>query len=78
VLDLDEHPDKFKYLPSKRLATKINFRHKDFEEDAIKECYVIFNGKSVKIDKNDLINMSEAKSIIYNKLEKIKSDRSHS
>ena len=51
VLDLDMHPDKHVSLKSIKLSAAINNRHTDFENDMIIQCYVIFNGKAVIIDK---------------------------
>ncbi len=79
VLDLDKHPDKNAYLKSIKLSAAINNRHADFEREAIIRCYVVFNGRSVMIDKSYFSNdPTETKQKIRETLEKIKSDRSHS
>ena len=49
VVDLDMHPEKFPILRTRKLSSEINNRHADFEEGKIKECYVIFKGKAVRI-----------------------------
>ena len=78
VLDLDMHPDKFKKLPSIKLASAINNRHLDFENGIISECYVIYNGKAVKITTDFFSrNTRQTKERIRAELEKIKGDRSH-
>lgn len=78
VLDLDMHPDKFKQLPSIKLASAINNRHFDFENGIISECYIIYNGKAVKIT-TDFFSGDKrlTKERIRTELEKIKGDRSH-
>lgn len=79
VIDLDMHPDKITELKTNKLSSAINNRHYDFENDIIKECYVIFNGKAVRIDKFAFLNdPSKTRDNIKKVLEKIKSDRSHS
>ena len=40
-----------KTLRPKDLARYIDWRKTDFESDSIIECYVIYRGKAVKIDK---------------------------
>jgi len=37
-------------LRDEKLAKEIYFRYSDFKNGIIKECYVIYNGKSVVID----------------------------
>lgn len=51
VLDLDA---RFKKLNINKLATHLNWRHSDFEQGIIRQCYVIFNGKAVMIDKTTI------------------------
>lgn len=78
VLDLDMHPDKFKQLPSIKLASAINNRHFDFENGIISECYIIYNGKAVKITTDFFSgDKRQTKERIRTELEKIKGDRSH-
>ncbi len=78
VIDLDMHPDKFKYLPSIKLASAINNRHMDFENGTISECYVIYNDKAVKITAEFFSgDTKQTKEKIKAELEKIKGDRSH-
>ena len=78
VIDLDMHPEKFKILPSVKLASAINNRHKDFEDGTIIECYVIYNDKAVKITSDFFSgNKTQTKENIRMELEKIKGDRSH-
>ena len=78
VLDLDMHPDKFKQLPSIKLASAINNRHFDFENGIISECYIIYNGKAVKITTDFFSDdKRQTKERIRAELEKIKGDRSH-
>ena len=78
VIDLDMHPDKFKYLPSIKLASAINNRHMDFENGTISECYVIYNSKAVKITADFFSgDTKQTKEKIKAELEKIKGDRSH-
>ena len=78
VLDLDMHPDKFKYLPSRKLASAINNRHMDFEDGIISECYIIYNNKAVKITADFFSDdTKQTKERIRTELEKIKGDRSH-
>ncbi len=78
VIDLDKNADKFPILRTRKLSSSINNRHADFENGSISECYVIFNGKAVKIGKELFNNnIMTVKENIYNILEKIKGDRSH-
>ena len=72
------HPDKFKQLPSIKLASAINNRHFVFENGIISECYIIYNGKAVKIT-TDFFSGDKRQTIerIRTELEKIKGDRSH-
>ena len=78
VLDLDMHPDKFKQLPSIKLASAINNRHFDFENGIISECYIIYNGKAVKITTDFFSgDKRQTKERIRTELEKIKGNRSH-
>ena len=77
VIDLDKNADKFPILRTRKLSSSINNRHTDFENGTITECYVIFNGKAVRIGK-ELFgkNAVNTKENICNVLEKIKGDRS--
>ncbi len=78
VLDLDMHPDKFKNLPSIKLASAINNRHLDFGNGIISECYVIYNDKAGKITTDSFSgDTRQTKERIRAELEKIKGDRSH-
>lgn len=78
VIDLDMHPNKFKYLPSIKLASAINNRHMDFENGTVSECYVIYNDKAVKITADFFSgDTKQTKERIREELEKIKGDRSH-
>ena len=51
VIDLDE---SMKRLNENRLATHLLWRKGDFENGLIEQCYVVFNGKSIVIDRNML------------------------
>lgn len=66
VIDLDMHM-KDKKLPVSELAKYINWRSTDFEEGTIKECYVIHQGKAVKITADD-----KGKDTIASIIEKLK------
>lgn len=66
VIDLDMHM-KDKKLPVSELAKYINWRSTDFEEGTIKECYVIHQGKAVKITADD-----KGKDSIASIIEKLK------
>lgn len=78
VIDLDMHPNKFKYLPSIKLASAINNRHMDFENGTVSECYAIYNDKAVKITADFFSgDTKQTKERIREELEKIKGDRSH-
>ena len=78
VIDLDMHPDKFKKLPSIKLASTLNNRHLDFEKGIISECYVIYNDKAIKITTDFFSgDRRQTKERIMAELEKIKGDRSH-
>lgn len=78
VLDLDMHPEKFAFLPSKKLASAIKNRYIDFNNGTIQECYVVYNGKAVKIT-SDFFSSDGAttRRLIEQELEKIKGGRSH-
>lgn len=60
VLDLDAHPEKFKYLNSDRLSNNIQNRWADFRDNKITECYVVYKGKAVVVTK-DMIDLSQEK-----------------
>lgn len=49
VIDLDKHMGN-RHLPVGSLAKFINWRHADFENNIIKECYIIYRGKGVCIN----------------------------
>lgn len=49
VIDLDMNM-KGEPLRDKKLAKEMYFRHSDFENGIIKECYIIYNGKSVVVN----------------------------
>lgn len=66
VIDLDMHM-KDKKLPVSELAKYINWRSTDFEEGTIKECYVIHQGKAVKITADE-----KGKDTIASIIEKLK------
>jgi hypothetical protein len=79
VLDLDKHPEHFKILRTMRISSSINFRSNDFLSGTIKECYVIFNGETARIDASLFsADREKTKANIRQALEKIKSDRSRS
>lgn len=66
IIDLDMHM-KDKKLPVSELAKYINWRSTDFEEGTIKECYVIHQGKAVKITADE-----KGKDTIASIIEKLK------
>jgi SPP1 gp7 family putative phage head morphogenesis protein len=66
VIDLDMHM-KDKKLPVSELAKYINWHSTDFEEGTIKECYVIHQGKAVKITADE-----KGKDTIASIIEKLK------
>ncbi len=66
VIDLDMHMGT-RPLPSNQLSKYIDWRRKDFETETIKECYIIYRGRAVLIDKS-FISREE----IANELEKLK------
>lgn len=75
VVDLDMHPEKFPILRTRKLSSEINNRHADFEEGKIKECYVIFKGKAVRIGADVFLEKQKRpQKQICSILEKIKSD----
>lgn len=75
VVDLDMHPEKFPILRTRKLSSEIDNRHADFEEGKIKECYVIFKGKAVRVGADVFHEKQKiAKEQICDILEKIKSD----
>ena len=51
VIDLDLHMQR---VNNKRLATHIQWRYSDFEQNLIEHCYVVLNGKAVDITKETL------------------------
>lgn len=75
VVDLDMHPEKFPTLRIRKLSSGINNRHADFVIGKIKECYVIFKGKAVRIGADVFFEKQKiAREQICDILEKIKSD----
>ena len=60
VIDFDGKPDKFKFLPSDKVAKKIQNRWADFRDGKISECYVVYKGKAVVVTKN-LIDTKDGK-----------------
>ena len=78
VIDLDKHPNKFKFLPTFKMASAINNRYRDFQNDTILECYVVYNNKAIRISKEFYSDDKRAtKELIRMELEKISGDRSH-
>lgn len=77
VLDLDAHPEKFPILRTKKLSKSIENRRMDFINKEILQCYVVFNGKSVLIDRSLFIDNKNTRDDIMHILEKIEGDRSH-
>ena len=76
VIDLDMHPENFKELQTIKMASAINNRHMDFENGTIQECYVVFNGKAVRITANHFVSdTKQTKENIKIELDKIKGDR---
>ena len=76
VIDLDMHPENFKELQTKKMASAINNRHMDFENGTIQECYVVFNGRAVRITANHFVSdAKQTKENIKIELDKIKGDR---
>lgn len=76
VIDLDMHPENFKELQTIKMASAINNRHMDFENGTIQECYVVFNGKAVRITANHFVSETkQTKENIKIELDKIKGDR---
>lgn len=57
VIDLDMNM-KNKHFRTADIAKYINWRRNDFDKGIIKECYVIYNGKAVKITKDNIDNDS--------------------
>lgn len=55
VIDLDEHKKYFKVLRTHKLASELTHRYDDFHNDDIKECYVVYNDKAVRIRKDLII-----------------------
>ena len=79
VIDLDMHPERFPILRTHKLSSAIRNRFEDFENNIIAECYIIFNGKSTVINKECFTGeRKSSQEKIIKRLEKIKSDRSHS
>lgn len=78
VIDLDKHPNKFKFLPTFKMASAINNRYRDFQNDTILECYVVYNNKAIRISKEFFSDDKQAtKELIRMELEKISGGRSH-
>lgn len=77
VLDLDMHPEKFKTIPTIKLASAINNRRVDFMNGDIEECYVVFNDNAVRIESSVVSdNSKETRARIEAILEKINGSRS--
>ena len=73
VLDLDMHHDKFKNLPTMRLSSAINNRWLDFFGGDIEACFVVYEGKAVRIDNTYFTDEPRiSKSNILAELEKLK------
>lgn len=53
IIDLDMHM-KDKTLKVRDLARYIDWRRNDFESGTIKNCYVIYKGRAIKIGKTDM------------------------
>lgn len=66
VIDLDMNMEG-RPLKSNHLAKYIDWRRADFENDTILECYVIYRGKAIKIDKTH-----DSRDKIQNEIEKLK------
>lgn len=64
VIDLDMN---MRHMNVKRLAGHIWWRHKDFKDGRVKDCYVVFGGKAVRID-----GRLDSKEKIIEELQKIK------
>ena len=76
VIDLDMHPERFKELPSIKMASAINNRHMDFENGTIQECYVVFNNKAVRITSAHFTDDARQTRLnIKIEMDKIKGDR---
>ena len=60
------------------MASAINNRYRDFQNDTILECYVVYNNKAIRISKEFYSDDKRAtKELIRMELEKISGDRSH-
>jgi hypothetical protein len=66
VIDMDMHMGT-RPLPSNQLSKYIDWRRNDFESETIKECYVIYRGRAILIDKS-----FKSRVEIANELEKLK------
>lgn len=66
VIDLDMHMRDGK-LPISELAKYLNWRSPDFENEVVKECYVIYHDKAIKITAEH-----KGKEMIKAELEKLK------
>ena len=55
VIDLDMHPEKFKILPSQKIAKRINNRWRDFEDETILGCYVVYHDKVVFVEPSIIV-----------------------
>jgi hypothetical protein len=65
IIDFDKHfAGRPIYYPE--IARRIGWRHNDFEMDVIKECYIVHNGKAIRITKKNCTN----KEWIENELKK--------
>lgn len=52
VIDFDKHLYGEK-VSRKDIAKRISWRHDDFEDGTIKECYIIHNGKAIRVTKKN-------------------------
>lgn len=55
VIDFNKHFDIKKSLNLQKIAGNIDWRSKDFLDNKIKECYVVFGNKHVKLTKENFI-----------------------
>lgn len=59
VIDLDMHKDTIKILRSHDIAGEIANRFADFQNDIIKDCYVVWDDKAVVIRKEDFVSFHQ-------------------
>ena len=55
VIDFNKHFDPKKQINLEKVAGNIEWRIKDFMDDKIKECYIVFGKKHVKLTKDNFI-----------------------